>query len=103
MGAIVLIIISVLGCAVSAKLATKAMERWNSRGRAVAIGVLVPPVFVVAGAFVATLFYSAVDLQQGGIFGLGLLAYFGSGLTAMIGGAIAGFIAVEMWQPEEEE
>jgi MFS family permease len=99
MGAIVFFTAAVLGCMLSGTLATKAMERWNSRLRAITIGVVTAPICVILGAFLSAQFYSDVELRTGGMFALGLMTIFAAGLTAFVGGLIAAFIAIGLKQP----
>jgi hypothetical protein len=99
MGAIVFFAAAIVGCMLSGTLANKAMERWNSRLRAVAIGVIPAPTCVILGAFLSAQFYSEQELRTGVMFALGLMTIFAAGLTALVGGLIAAFIAIGLKQP----
>ena len=99
MGAVVFFAAAILGCMLSGALANKAMERWNSRLRAVAIGVIAAPICVILGAFLSAQFYSDFELRTGVMFALVLMTIFAAGLTALVGCLIAAFIAIGLKQP----
>ena len=101
MGGVVLLVAAILGCVLSGALAAKSMDRWNSRVRAVIVGVLVAPICVILGSIIAAQFYSERELRMGVMFALGLMAIFAAGLCAVVGGLIAAFIAVGKKQPTE--
>jgi hypothetical protein len=58
---------------------------------------------VVAGAFLATQFYSDHQLRTGIGFAIGLFAFVAAAFSAVVSGLIAAFVAIAMKQRDEED